>query len=71
MLLGSCSKEFVTDPNVQVSAPRAVWLGNDEAHYLRKWVDKDIGDLNVLITLTSNWIDSLFLTKKYPDSMPH
>ncbi|TSD56383.1 DUF4145 domain-containing protein [Variovorax sp. KBS0712] len=69
MPLGACIKEFVTDPNVKISAQRAVWLGNDEAHYLRKWADKDIGDLKILIMLTSNWIDSLFLTTQYQDSM--
>lgn len=71
MLLGNCIRDFVLDPNVKACAQRAVWLGNDEAHYLRKWLDKDIGDLKVLVTLTSNWIDSSFLTKQYQESMPH
>lgn len=44
---------------------RAVWLGNDETHYVRKWEEKDVNDLKLLVRLTVNWIDNVLLTKKY------
>ena len=28
---------------------RAAWIGNDETHYVRKWEEKDIEDLKILI----------------------
>ena len=51
-------------------AERAVWLGNDETHYERKWIGKDLQDLKVLIRLTVNWIDGEALADGYVESMP-
>lgn len=68
--LGQCIKNRVSDPKIQEVAKRAAWLGNDETHYTRKWDDKDIGDLKVLIRLTVSWIESSILTKKYLEDMP-
>ena len=48
---------------------RAVWLGNDETHYVRKWEDKDISDLKRLIKLTVNWIENNLLTQDYMSTM--
>jgi len=67
--LGKCIDEDVADPNVKASAKLATWLANDETHYVRKWEDKDINDLKILIRLTVNWIDSVLLTQKYVKSM--
>lgn len=47
----------------------AVWLGNDETHYYRRWEDKDINDLKLLIKLTANWIEIKELTKNYSEDM--
>jgi hypothetical protein len=44
--------------------------GNDQTHYLRKWEDKDLDDMLVLIRLTVNWIDSESLSKQYECEMP-
>lgn len=67
--LGECIKKFIDDPKIKVCAERAVWLANDETHYLRKWEDKDITDLKVLVKLTVNWIESCLLTEQYEDDM--
>ena len=63
--LGSCIENYIDDANVKECARRAAWLGNDETHYLRKWTDKDVKDLKLLITLTVHWIDNVLLTRKY------
>ena len=44
-------------------------LGNDHAHYLREWLDRDIVDLKLLIDLAVHWIDSELLTKQYETEM--
>jgi len=62
-------RDKVQDANIKGCAERAAWLGNDETHYLRKWTDKDIGDLTKLITLCVNWIENHLLTKEYMKSM--
>lgn len=69
-LLGSCINEYVIDASVKECAKRATWLGNDETHYVRKWEDKDINDLKLLVKLTVNWIDNVLLTKQYIAEMP-
>lgn len=67
--LGQVIKDHVSDPNVKLCAERAVWLGNDETHYERRWKGHDVQDLHSLIKLTINWINSEHLTKTYLGSM--
>lgn len=62
--LGTCISTFVTNNRVNQVAARAVWLGNDETHYLRKWEDKDVKDLKNLIKLTVHWIEMETLTEE-------
>jgi len=69
IMLGRCIDKYVTDHKVKQCAKRAAWLGNDETHYTRKWEDKDIEDLKMLVRLTVHWIDSEVITKQYMESM--
>ena len=64
-LLGACINEYCTDANVKACASRAAWIGNDETHYVRKWEEKDLSDLKVLLRLTAAWILNELLTEKY------
>ncbi|MBI5787992.1 MAG: DUF4145 domain-containing protein [Candidatus Schekmanbacteria bacterium] len=68
--LGDTIKKRVNDPNVKSVAERAVWLGNDETHYERKWQDKDLSHLKQLIQLTIHWIEAHKLTEKFLNEMP-
>jgi hypothetical protein len=68
--LGKCISDYVSDERVKQVAARAVWLGNDETHYLRKWEGKDLNDLKALIALTVHWIEMDELTKKALNDMP-
>lgn len=67
--LGPCIDQYVTDSNIKECARRAAWLGNDETHYVRRWEDRDITDLKLLVRLTTNWIDSVLLTQRYVAEM--
>lgn len=69
MSLASCIKKYITDPNTKSMAERTAWLGNDETHYLRKWPEKDINDLKVLLKLTINSIENQLLINKYQEEM--
>ena len=69
MLVSKCITKHIQDPRIEAAVKRAVWLGNDEAHYVRKWIDKDIVDLKVLIRLSTNWIESSMLTVQYQNEM--
>jgi hypothetical protein len=67
---GAVVLEFIPDARIQAVATRCLWLGNDETHYLRKWVDHDIEDLLSLIQLTIHWIEIEQLSKQYVKEMP-
>ena len=68
-MLGKCINEYIDDTNVKQCAKRAAWLGNDETHYTRRWEDKDVKDLKLLVRLTVNWIENVLLTQKYFEEM--
>jgi hypothetical protein len=70
LLLGACISKYVTSDRVKQVAARAVWLGNDETHYLRKWEGKDLQDLKALIALTVHWIEMEELTEAVMKDMP-
>jgi hypothetical protein len=67
---GNVVKEYIQDPRIQAVAKRALWLGNDETHYLKKWTDHDVQDLVTLIRLAINWIEIERLSEQYQDDMP-
>lgn len=70
MFAGKVVSEFVQDPRIEAVAKRALWLGNDETHYLKKWEAHDINDLITLIKLATNWIEIESLSASYQADMP-
>ncbi|OKP92102.1 hypothetical protein A3844_01735 [Paenibacillus helianthi] len=68
-LLGKCIKDDVDNSNIKQVAERAVWIGNDETHYVRKWETKDVSDLKKLIDVTVHWISSEIITKRVIEEM--
>ena len=69
MLLGKCISDFVEDNRIKETAKRAVWLGNDHTHYIKKWEGKDLNDLKLLIKLSVNWIESELMTEQFVSDM--
>jgi hypothetical protein len=67
--LGTVLKDYIDDPRLKTTAERATWLGNDETHYVKKWIDKDVNDLKLLIRLSVNWIENVLLTNEYSSDM--
>lgn len=70
MFLGKCINDLVEDNRIKETAKRAVWLGNDQTHYIKKWEDKDLADLKKMIRLTVNWVESEIITSDLQNSMP-
>lgn len=68
--LGNCIANRIKDTNIKEVAKRAVWLGNDETHYIRKWEEKDLQDLKKLINLTVHWMEAEALTTQLLKDMP-
>jgi hypothetical protein len=67
--LAQVIEAYVDNENIKQCAKRAVWLGNDETHYVRTWVDKDIRDLKLLIKLTVGWIEQAIITELLIEDM--
>lgn len=67
---GNVVTNFIPDKRIQAVAKRALWLGNDETHYFRKWTDKNINDLITLINLTIHWIEIEKISSDYIEEMP-
>jgi hypothetical protein len=67
---GAVIKNFISDSRIEKVAKRALWLGNDETHYLRKWENHDIDDLINLIKLTLSWIEIERLSDQYVSEIP-
>jgi hypothetical protein len=70
MLLGKCISTYITNDMIQLTASRAVWLGNDETHFVRRWIEKDLKDLKLLIGLTVRWIEMEKMTQEIIGNMP-
>jgi hypothetical protein len=69
MHLQQCIQKYITEPSIREIAERAVWLGNDETHYVRKWADRDIKDLKNLIDLTVYFISMSIKASRYMEEM--
>ncbi|HET6252990.1 MAG TPA: hypothetical protein VFE32_02885 [Puia sp.] len=70
MPLAQVIDRYVASDNIKEMAKRAIWIGNDETHYVKKWDDHDLKSLKVLIDLTMRWIESEILTDEYNQLMP-
>jgi hypothetical protein len=68
--LGKVISNYIEDGRIKSIAKRAAWLGNDETHYLRIWVDKDLTDLKKVIDMTINWIELVESSRKLEIDMP-
>lgn len=68
--LSKCIEDYVTDLRIKAVAKRAVWLGNDETHYVRKWEGKDVHDLKCIIDLVIRWIEQEIETASLLKDMP-
>lgn len=70
MQLGQCLN-ILENSMIKEIAKRATWIGNDEAHYKRKWEDKDVNDLKKLIDITVHFISMDISAKKYLEEMAY
>jgi hypothetical protein len=68
--LGSVIAKFLTGDKLPVVSKRAAWLGNDETHYERRWIGKDLEDLKNLIAAVEHFIAMEILVEGLPTDMP-
>lgn len=64
MQLSQCISKYIADPNIKTLSERSSWLGNDEAHYVRKQEAYDINDMKQFIQATVYFISMILITEK-------
>lgn len=67
--LSKCIHEHVEDTRIKETAELALWLGNDETHYVRRWPENDIEDLKGLIGIILHWIGMELATEEWQRKM--
>lgn len=63
MSLSQCIKKYIKDPRIEILAEKASWIGNDEAHYLKKHTDRDISDLKAFIAASVHFISMILIVE--------
>ena len=63
MPLAACIRDFIDSPNIKTLATRSAWIGNDEAHYIRKQENRDVNDMKAFIQATVYFISMILITE--------
>lgn len=66
--LAQCIKSYIDDSRIKTLAERSAWIGNDEAHYIRKQEDRDVSDMKKFIQAIVYFIGMVLITED-ADSM--
>jgi hypothetical protein len=70
ILLNTVITKYLSGEKLPIVSKRAAWLGNDETHYERRWVGKDLEDLKKLISAVEHFIAMEKLAASLPVEMP-
>lgn len=63
MPLSTCINQYIDSTNIKTLALRSAWIGNDEAHYIRKQEDRDVQDMKRFISSTVYFISMILITE--------
>lgn len=54
--MSDCIKTYIDNEQIKTLAEKSEWIGNDEAHYVRKQEDRDINDMKRFIDAMTYFI---------------
>lgn len=63
LMLSPCIKKYIDYPQIKTLVERSAWIGNDEAHYIRKQADRDVSDMKAFIKATVYFIAMVLITE--------
>ena len=63
LALSQCIQKYIDDDRIKTLAERSAWIGNDEAHYIRKQTDRDVNDMKSFIKAIVYFIGMLLITE--------
>lgn len=61
--LVQCIKIYISADNIKTLAERSAWIGNDEAHYIRKQENRDVSDMKSFIQAIVYFIGMMLITE--------
>lgn len=70
MNLSPCIKKYIDDSRIKTLAEKSAWIGNDEAHYVRKQEDRDISDMKSFIKAAVYFISMILITQDAESMIP-
>lgn len=68
--LSQCVKKYISTENIRTLAERSAWLGNDEAHYIKKHNDRDVSDMKSFIEACVYFISMTLVTEDAAAMVP-
>lgn len=68
--LSKCINTYVKNEQIQTLATKAVWIGNDEAHYIRKQEDRDVSDMKNFIRAMVYFVGMVLITEDAASMSP-
>ncbi len=63
IMLSPCIKKYIDNNRIKTLVERSAWIGNDEAHYIRKQTERDVSDMKSFIKATVYFIGMLLITE--------
>ena len=63
MSLSQCIRRYIDDDRIAVLAERSAWIGNDEAHYIRKHIDLNVSDMKTFIKALVYFVSMTLVTE--------
>lgn len=63
LMLSPCINKYIDNPQIKTLVERSAWIGNDEAHYVRKQADRDVNDMKAFIKAIVYFIGMVLITE--------
>lgn len=68
--LSQCIRNCISNDSIKTLAERSAWIGNDEAHYIRKQEDRDVSDMKNFIQACVYFIAMTLITEDAKSMLP-
>ena len=69
--LAQCIRNYIDNDSITTLAERSAWIGNDEAHYIRKQESRDVSDMKSFIQAIVYFIGMVLITEDAASMVPH
>lgn len=68
--LSQCIRNYISNDSIKTLAERSAWIGNDEAHYIRKQKARDVSDMKNFIQACVYFIAMTLITEDAKSMLP-